>query len=559
MWDLEKCNQGDDAMIFPLIKGISKKAKKAFDSLKKGVKITVEINPTATKVADSSQTKSQKAVDVQSIKMQSSETLFFEDEPIKVLTASDESGNVNVLFLCMSTLPWNFRNDTYIYKEGNLDYTFHCHSQLEAGTKALMKKLYDMGEKLDRIVILHTKECAQPSNSKDIEKYQKAIHSTSLVSANEFYKQRIIDAVDKNLDENFFEFVPLYDESGVENVFASVPKVCEKIIGNSKANHITVYVDTQGGRRNETFVMNCVLNMLKLRDIHIGEYFATDFNPADHEHFIRNVTLNNIMLDLVASMKVFIETGRADELSKYYRRYKEVKNVSSIPENRIIEQIKRLSDVLAVCNMEKFHLGLEILKEEFKNYKSAEAKRKDPIFEHLIADFENEYSDIIDNNHTITQEIQWFLNHNLYQQALTLSESHLPRQIIDKVLVNKDCITAIEDFYDNHHNDSYYKGKRTDIYTYKDGAYLIFSKWREQWFKNRQDVPYNLNITTPNNECYLDIQFSKVYDNKTLNELFQAYENVKKYRNQLNHAQAEITTAKVRNVIDDIVKTVDAL
>lgn len=57
----------------------------------------------------------------------------------------------------------------------------------------------------------------------------------------------------------------------------------------------------------------------------------------------------------------------------------------------------------------------------------------------------------------------------------------------------------------------------------------------------------------------MDIQFSKVYDNKTLNELFQAYENVKKYRNQLNHAQAEITTAKVRNVIDDIVKIVDAL
>lgn len=546
-------------MIFPLIEGISKKAKKAFDSLKKGVKITVEINPAATKVADSSQTKSQKAVDVQSTKMQSSEILSFEDEPIKVLAASDDSENVNVLFLCMSTLPWNFRNDTYVYKEGNFDYTFHCHSQLEAGTKVLMRKLYDMGEKLDRVVILHTIECAQPSNSKDIEKYQKVINSASTLSANEFYKQRIIDAVDKKLDESFFEFVPIYNKSGIENIFGAVPMVCEKIIGNSQANNVTVYVDTQGGRRNETFVMNCVLNMLKLRDIRIGEYFATDFDPSAHEHCIRNVTLNNIMLDLVASMKVFIETGRADELSKYYRRYKEVKNVSSIPENRIIEQIKRLSDVLAVCNMEKFHLGLEILKEEFENYKNAEADRKDPIFEHLIADFENEYSDIIDTNHTVTQEIEWFLNHNLYQQALTLAESHLPRQIIDKVLVNQNCVTAIEDFYDNHHNDSYYKGKKTDIYTYKDGAYLIFSKWRDQWFKNRQNIPYSFNITTPNNECYLDVQFSKMYDNKTLAELFQAYENVKRYRNQLNHAKAEITTVKVRNIIDDIIIKVNNL
>lgn len=546
-------------MIFPLIEEISKKVKKSFDSLKKGVRITVEINPAATKAVESSQVTEHKAVNVQTTKMQSSETLSFEDEPIKVLESSDDSENVNVLFLCMSTLPWNFRNDTYVYKDGIFDYTFHCHSQLEAGTKVLMRKLYDMGEKLDRIVILHTTECAQPSNSKDIEKYQKVINSASPISANEFYKQRIINAVDKKLDESFFEFVPIYNESGIENVFGAVPTVCEKIIGNSQANNVTVYVDTQGGRRNETFVMNCVLNMLKLRDIRIGEYFATDFDPSAHEHFIRNVTLNNIMLDLVASMKVFIETGRADELSKYYRRYKEVKNVSSIPENRIIEQIKRLSDVLAVCNMEKFHLGLEILKEEFENYKNAEADRKDPIFEHLIADFENEYSDIIDTNHTVTQEIEWFLNHNLYQQALTLAESHLPRQIIDKVLVNQDCITAIEDFYDNHHNDSYYKGKKTDIYTYKDGAYLIFSKWRDQWFKNRQNIPYSFNITTPNNECYLDVQFSKMYDNKTLAELFQAYENVKRYRNQLNHAKAEITTVKVRNIIDDIIIKVNNL
>ncbi len=546
-------------MRFLLIKRISQKAKKAFDSLKKGIKISVEINTAATKTSEASQAKTSNAAKTQSLKTQQSEILTFEDQPIRVLEASVSSENVNVLFLCMSTLPWNFRNDIYTYKEGNFDYTFHCHSQLEAGTKVLMKKLYDMGEKLDRIVILHTKECAQPSNSKDIEKYQKVINSSSPVSANEFYKQRIIDAVDNKFDESFFEFVPLYDETGIENIFAAVPTVCEKIIGNSEPNNVTVYVDTQGGRRNETFVMNCVLNMLKLRDIRIGEYFATDFDPSVHEHFIRNVTLNNIMLDLVASMKVFIETGRADELSKYYRRYKEVKNVSSIPENRIIEQIKRLSDVLVVCNMEKFHFGLEILKEEFENYKNAEADRKDPIFEHLIADFENEYSDIIDENHTITQEIEWFLNHNLYQQALTLTESHLPRQIIDKVLVNKDCITAIEDFYDNHHNDPYYKGKKTDIHIYEDGAYLVFSKWREQWFENRQNIPYSFNITTPNNECYLDILLSKMYDNKTLAELFQAYENVKKYRNQLNHAKAEITTAKVRNIIDDIIIKVNNL
>lgn len=546
-------------MISPIIKKISQNTKKAFNSLKNGIKITVEINPTATKTTEASQVKAQKAVDAQSLKTQQCEILTSKDQSIGVLDASDDRENVNVLFLCMSTLPWNFRNDTYMYKEDELEYTFHCHSQLEAGTKVLMKKLYDMGEKLDRIVILHTKECAQPSNSKDIEKYQKVINSNAPVSANEFYKQRIIDAVDENLDDSFFEFVPLYNESGIENVFAAVPTVCERIIGNSKPNNVTVYVDTQGGRRNETFVMNCVLNMLKLRDIRIGEYFSTDFDPAVHEHFIRNVTLNNIMLDLVSSMKVFIETGRADELSKYYKRYKETKNVSSIPENRIIEQIKRLSDVLAVCNMEKLHIGLEILKEEFENYKNAEADRKDPIFEHLIADFENEYSDIIENNHTITQEIEWFLNHNLYQQALTLTESHLPRQIIDKVLVNKDCITVIEDFYDNHHNDIYYKGKRTDIYTYKDGAYLVFSKWRDQWFKNRQNIPYSFNITTPNNECYLNVQFSKMYDNKTLDELFQAYENVKRYRNQLNHAKAEITTAKVRNIIDDIIKRVNNL
>lgn len=488
------------------------------------------------------------------------------DDPLINLN-KNKSAEKNVLFLCMSTLPWNFRNDLYVYTEGNKEYSFHCHSQLEAGTKTLLSKLYDAGATLDKVIVLHTKECALPSTSKDIEKYQIVIGSDKSISANDFYKQRIMQCVDGELSDDFFEFVPLYDEiTEKESIFDAVPKVCDNIIGSSNPAEVTVHIDTQGGRRNETFVMNCVLNMLKLRDVKIGEYFAIDFEPSRHEHPIRNVTLNNIMLDLVSAMKLFIETGRADELSKYYKKYKAIKRVNTIPENNIIEQIKKLSMALSICNVADFRFDLKNLEEKFDEYEQVDRERKDPIFMHLFNDFKNEYQCLLEANHTIADEIEWLLEHQFYQQALTMTEAYLPEYALKPLLFNEDkCIEIINEFYENRSNSKYKKCFKGDMNDLQNPYYYIFKILRLTC-KAREDIPQVLqlseftdrkvSVNINRNFVQAKINGGPNSKNKTaqIKDLLDKYYDVKQLRNKTNHGGASKTEKVVENKINSVLE-----
>lgn len=489
------------------------------------------------------------------------------DDPL-IKLKNNASKEKNILFLCMSILPRFFRNDLYFYSEGNKEYSFHCHSQLEAGTKTLLSKLYDADSKLDKVVVLYTKECAIPTTSEDIEKYKIVIDSDKPISANDFYKQRIIQCVDGELSDDFFEFVPLYDEiTEKESIFDAVPKVCDNIIGSSSPSDVTVYVDTQGGRRNEAFVMNCVLNMLKLRGVKIGEYFAIDYEPSKHEHPIQNVTLNNIMLDLVSAMNLFIETGRADELSKYYKKYKEIKGVNSIPENNIIEQIKKMSKSLSICNIGGFRSDLKSLKEKFDEYEQVDRARKDPIFMHLFDDFKNEYQLLLDN-HTIADEIEWLLEHKFYQQALTMTEAYLPEYVLKSLLYNEDkCIKTINEFYQNRKDVKYQNSFKEYKYMYKlqNPYYYIFEKLISVYdptkdiskgIKLSDFLDRDVRVFINRDFVQAKINGRKNSNNKSkqIRDLLDKYNEIKRLRNQTNHGNALKTEEAVKNKINSILE-----
>lgn len=66
--------------------------------------------------------------------------------------------HVNVMLLAMSTLPGNPKMNTYQYADGEKMVYFKSYSQMEPHTKLTIHLLAKKGEKLDRIVILESKE-----------------------------------------------------------------------------------------------------------------------------------------------------------------------------------------------------------------------------------------------------------------------------------------------------------------------------------------------------------------------------------------------------------------
>lgn len=471
-----------------------------------------------------------------------------------------DSKNKNVLILNMSTLPYKRPVVTYTYVYDRVDkkpkFEFICKSQLEAGTKTVFKLLDEQRESLDRIIILHTESCA-----KDADVEFKGVDGIIKISANDFYEKRIRAWIDGEVKDGLFKFVPIE-----KDIFTSANNIVNAL-GDFGPENTTVYIDTQGGRRNETLVMNLVLNMLKYRGIKIGAYIATDFNGDEKlPQPIQNVTLNNIMLDLVSAMKVFVETGRADELLKYYKEYKKAKNIDDdddIPESNVIKKIKEFADYLSVCNMNVAREKLTELKIAINAYQKSEME-KDPVFKYLINDLENEYMDVFAENHTVADEIKWCLKHKFLQQALTLTEAHLPSQFIKDVINNSDeCINEVEKYYNKHYGEK--KFKYSDIYKYRDGAYLVINKMLIALRKKSLNVHTICPINSPrykkDNEMVTDdicmVQVNKkVYDEKEINEILKKYSDVKDYRNQLNHANADFDSEKIETLINAMLKLI---
>lgn len=110
----------------------------------------------------------------------------------------------NVLLLSMSTLPQYLKIQKYYFKEDECDANeLYGYSQLEPITKLLIHKLKEKGDKLDRIVIMTSKEALE------------TVHKIASCPAVPFYIQRInefVSARDSNLDDDKMYFERLSKE-----------------------------------------------------------------------------------------------------------------------------------------------------------------------------------------------------------------------------------------------------------------------------------------------------------------------------------------------------------
>lgn len=511
--------------------------------------------------------------------------------------------NENVLLLSMSTLG-KCEQSFYNYNKDKKNYKFVGYSQLEAGTKVMLNKLLDNHEMLDRIIIIHSKECAEffdeEKHKEKIEGCYKALgweaDCQTPLSANSFYKNRIFNYFEgagkfengehetwneglkeyKNRDiKELMQFVPMYKEGkeNQEDIFTCLPEVCARILGKAEPEKVNLWVDTQGGRRNETFVMNCVINMLRIRKVNICEYYAVDYAQGKEWNPVVDVTLNNIILDLVSGMDMFISVARADKLEEYYKQYKDQKNLDEIPEDIIIDKIREVSDAIAICNMEMFEEKLKELRHEIEKYRNDKSQEADPIFMHLIKDLEKEYQPLFKKNLRISGEIRWCLNHNLYQQALTLTESCLPTQIFDEILSydEKEVKKQIKNIKNRVRKNG---DSLISEYKYDDVDHLVFGKWCDLEPKNIYQMnkrkyinckTYNKNNHNTYNENNYKIYFTvntrsrKCLTENELKKLIEKYIDVKKMRNQINHGAANMDIEDVKNCVVDMLKAAKCL
>lgn len=387
----------------------------------------------------------------------------------------------NVLLLSMSTLPQSLVVQNYYFLEENGDRKdFYGYSQLEPITKFLIPKLESQGEKLDKIVIMTSKEALKDQNktapcpavpfylqrinefvseehAQDHDYFERMMEekkawksdskggfrvSGGYADAIKTYlsKYRLTEAQENSSVKGIqVEIVKLYDEEQDGEEVLVTPKeeinIFFEVIEHIKAtgDDIALYLDMQGGDRNAIAQMNAIVNLLEDQGVKTAGRYAIAFDRNNDEHPINEVSEKYTAYQLIGAMQAFKKYGRGQSLIEYFKTPKKDRD------KKILAAIKTASDAIRLCDIGKFDTAVSeiaAIKKEIEAEKTGAVQKEKSELDIVFEDIQKDYGKLLDQSTGMyIAKIKWCLEKGFIQQALTIIESKMPEYLYDREII----------------------------------------------------------------------------------------------------------------------------
>ena len=213
--------------------------------------------------------------------------------------------------------------------------------------------------------------------------------------------------------------------------------------GKYKAN---VYIDTQGGGRAITNIINAIVTMTDYTtqsgQIEYKSRYAINFYIKNTVNEIYDATPQYYINDLVAGMKAFIDYGKAEQLIKYIDRISGQTGNECVNERQLAACIKGVADAIQICDSAQMDAALQKLAAEIAQGKTYET----PYFNILVKEIGNDYGVLLKADRNVIDSIEWCARKGFTQQALTYIEDKIPKFFCRNIIrmTNNDA-----DFVDN--------------------------------------------------------------------------------------------------------------
>ncbi len=199
--------------------------------------------------------------------------------------------------------------------------------------------------------------------------------------------------------------------------------------------NLNIHVDTHGGFRTIQEILNTALSLLRLEGIDIvpENMHAVDLiSNADRKPdfpttFFTSAKDTFHIMNFVTGIHECINYGQIASLHH-------VQNVNPA-EQEVLDQMQMIAEGIQLCDVNKFEEGLKKLSIALVKLCPSESNTENAgyltLFQGLIRDSYGEKLLVQDDKkRRVIDEIQWCLNKGFIQQALTLLESKMPKEMI---------------------------------------------------------------------------------------------------------------------------------
>ena len=334
--------------------------------------------------------------------------------------------------------------------------------------------------------------------------------------------------------------------------------------------NLNIHVDTHGGFRTSQEILNSALSLLQMEGIAIEpeNIHAVDFisqelikkNKDVPTTFFTSAKDTFNIMNFVSGIHECINYGQIKSLHMLQN--------TSPAEQEVQEQMQNIAEGIQLCDVDKFEKGLKALSQALPklnaNENNIEGAGYLTMFQGLIRDSYGER--LLDNQHRrVVDEIKWCTEKGFIQQALTLVESKMPKEIIKNGLfisrAQNDALSIFDaasgnhalsnDFvqYINNQNSPKFRWESPENYIVQTVGYTKRSAGNVPFVPIKERTNYDaLNafdsnpVITIRNPKNANFPIRKYYiaenpkASREINVLLRLHMQLKDERNKTNHA-----------------------
>lgn len=217
-----------------------------------------------------------------------------------------------------------------------------------------------------------------------------------------------------------------------DNFLPAISETINYIRKNWDEDH-RLWINTQGGFRNISLVINAVISLLKLDKIEPSGVYYVSYTRGEKVHDIEDQSGTYKILQFVSGIQELIRYGRADQLEEYYYDRGEM-----VPEE--ITEMRKIAEAIQMCDMPGFEEHLLKLRELAKNRTADPEDLLNIFWEQIRAD----YGVLLEGSYSGLDVVEWLYRKKFYQQVITYVESRIPKEWVE-VKITDEKATAAEE------------------------------------------------------------------------------------------------------------------
>lgn len=427
-------------------------------------------------------------------------------KPRNVISTNDDV--TNVLLLSLSTAE-GLRPSKYSYNGKFFDGNY----QLDPVPRILSDKLASENQTLDKIVILYTDQTVEPTIPSD----------TGKVSPMDYFTENTVEWMRKyEVEDKESLYAKLYRKVRIdsENIKVGLREAIDYLRG---IRNLNLYIDMHGGPREDAVKILALVSLLRTEGIVPKSYFSIPYNQNEKIHPVEEKDEFEIF-DFVSGMNEFLNYGRITTLERYIGK--------EAPD--FFKSICTISRGIQFCHVPEFESGLSSLSKELSNMKT-ETFDKIGYLSLFVENIKKDYGILLDENHSVMDEVRWCNKKGFYQQAVTLIEARMPDEIVKSLLIIPDDLNALSAEAKGHFNENVWIVNRLDRSLFGTGQ-----GDKEQFQKDKEEYQLKIINWIANKDYGWDYR-EGVYQKKC---------NYVKFYNSWNESEGEELLSRSYNKFD---------